>query len=122
MREHLYRGICIHSELGWAEGSLIVDMPKTDELYNITGRDDFNRVWDEPVKPETVGQYTGLKDKNGVKVFEGDIVRAVNVYGYIFEYIVEWNQNLLRWCFKGEGQIFDIKDCEIIGNIHCSKD
>lgn len=40
-----------------------------------------------PVIPETVGQYTGLKNKNGVKIFEGDIIHCHD--GWMFEPRVE---------------------------------
>ena len=70
MREILFRGKRVDNG-EWVEGLLARYNPKFPSA-NIL--DEFEIL--TPVKTKTIGQYTGLKDKNGKKIFEGDIVKT----------------------------------------------
>lgn len=70
------------------------------------------------VSPETVGQFTGLHDSAGNKVFEGDIVRLFDE-----DAVIKWDDTLTRFVAVWRGHITDYYDCydttgEVIGNIH----
>lgn len=116
MREILFRGRGTRGDKKWIEGDLLHGyngyVAITKKLLGI-------ETWQ--VEPETVGQYTGLTDKNGKKVFEHDLVKAYDPLDEkSFIGVVKF--------FDGSFYICDTDFCsyyrwidyevEVIGNIH----
>ena len=70
MREILFRGKR-DDNLAWIEG-YIYRITENQEMPFLMIKDYHGITY--PVYPDTVGQFTGLTDKNGTKIFEGDVV------------------------------------------------
>lgn len=83
MREILFRGKRV-SDGEWVYGYYIYH-PRGDR-HTIIQTDAVGHVIIINVIPATIGQYTGLDDKNGVKIFEGDIIGAGNGNRFVIEY------------------------------------
>lgn len=122
MREILFRGK-LTDDSKWVYGCLL------DKIYGAVPAimseqsvdDAFNLEFEyDHVQEKTVGQYTGMKDKNGNRIFEGDICKVGNlIYKVVFEYSCWWFKilsNKVYCCPAFNSHCGEY--CEIIGNIH----
>ena len=132
MREILFRGK--RNDNGeWFEGGLVhrtryYGDPCDDYVIVENAEFDYDYYEAHTVIAETVGQFTGLTDKNGKKIFEGDIFKGKVIEGKLVNYVFWYDEEERGFVYgssykKGyrmslASYALSVKEFEVIGNIH----
>ena len=113
--------MCLVTKIDWIEENVVLSYgePFTEE------HEEYERF----IHDIKLMQYTGLKDKNGKEIYEGDIIEYEDyTHGAVIfgtqptnRAVMKWNKEG-RYILRGQGFIITPKECEVIGNKYKNPD
>lgn len=116
MREYLFRGKRKDNE-EWVHGDLWCNPYGKRVVCIVSPINNQGTTGGNEVDAETVGQYTGMVDKNGTKIFEGDIVEFTDSDGDTTLYEVFWDGNNGKFAIAASGNRNYVDDFELFDEL-----